>query len=137
MLSPKKARLLLPLLLFSILVVSPADTLASGAATSAINVAKTFQDHIDRNQFDQAARLVTEDAEIFTPLEKKTKEQFLHKLQSSANRPVWGACAVGDHDRQCIAQGTRKFGFIKVKLKRVMEINEENKIHKITVAKQW
>ena len=101
---------------------------------AATDVVTTFQELIDQKEFDQAALLVTEDAEISTPFGKKTKEQFLKDLRG--NGPVWGESAPGDHAKQCITEGTRKIGFIKVNLKRVVEINEDNQICKITVSKK-
>jgi len=137
MMIPKNALLLL--LSWSALAVTPADTFASSCAaeTPAVSLVERFQDLIDRKEFEQAALLIADDAEISTPFGKKTKDQFLHKLQTSKNSPVWGESEIGIHERQCVTQGTRTIGFLKIKLKRTVEINEDNKIHNMIVSKQW
>jgi len=102
---------------------------------AATDVVTSFQALIDQKEFDQAALLVTEDAEISTPFGKKTKEQFLKDLRGNGG-PVWRESAPGDHAKQCITDGVRKIGFVKVNLKRVVEINGDDKICKITVSKK-
>jgi len=100
---------------------------------SAVEVMQTFQRHVDSKDFDQAAQLVADNAEISTPFGAKTKAQFLKDLQGSG--PVWGAIGAGHHERQCVTHGVRKMGFIKIPLKRVVDINEEGKLQSIVITK--
>ena len=99
-----------------------------------LDVVQSFDEMIDQRDFEKAAYLVADDVVISTPFGKKSKERFLRELQGS--RPVWSASEPGDDEHQCISQGTRKLGFLTVKLKRVVEVNACNKIDKITVTKQ-
>ena len=100
-----------------------------------LDVVRSLDERIDQCDFERAAQLIADDAVISTPFGKKTKEQFLQTLQGRS-RPVWSDTRVGDDERQCISQGTRKLGFLTIKVKRVIEINSENKIDKIAVTKQ-
>ena len=100
-----------------------------------LDVVRSLDEMIDQGDFERAAQLIADDAVISTPFGKKTKEQFLQTLQGRS-RPVWSATRVGDDERQCISQGTRKLGFLSIKVKRIIEINSENKIDKIAVTKQ-
>jgi len=99
-----------------------------------MEVVKSFQELVDQKEFDKAGLLIADDADISTPFGMKTKDQFIHDLQGSG--PVWGEIVAGNNERQCVTEGVRKMGFIKVKLKRIVDVNEEGKMQKIVITKK-
>ena len=67
---------------------------------------------------------------------RKPKNSSSQPCKGGADLLVWSATLAGDEEQQCISQGTRKLGFLIVKVNGVIEIHSENKLEKIAVTKE-
>ena len=120
----------------SLLSSRSSSSSSSSTCNAATGVVQNFQALLDANDFDRASDLVADEAEITTPFGRKTKPQFLQMLQGK-NKPVWEETHDGAHERQSVSLGTtRKLGFLKIRLRRLVEINDDHKICKVAVTKR-
>jgi hypothetical protein len=105
---------------------------------TSLEIVQEWSDLLNKGDIEGAASLVADELYMKTP--KGTvagKEKWMEEVPTILKEGIaWEAFAQGTTDTQVVCDGTKKLGFLKVKILRTIELNENGKLVSIVFQKK-